>query len=104
MFPSRAGHGLTTTINRSSSPLSPQGILTILSRIALRADLPPLRPHDLRRTFAAMAREGGAELEMVQHALGHASVATTERYLRQVQNLKEGRTAGDHIKIKSKNL
>lgn len=46
------------------------------------ADIPTdLACHDLRRTFAQLAREGGADLEQIAFSLGHASIATTERYL-----------------------
>ena len=40
-----------------------------------------VQPHDLRRTFAQLARKGDANIEQISLALGHASVATTERYL-----------------------
>jgi site-specific recombinase XerD len=43
-------------------------------------------PHDLRRSFARMAREGNSPLEQIQLSLGHASVATTERYVGARQN------------------
>lgn len=38
-------------------------------------------PRDLRRSFATWAREGGADLETVRVALGHAHLATTDIYL-----------------------
>jgi integrase len=37
--------------------------------------------HDLRRTFAQLARKGGAAIEQIQLALGHESVKTTQGYL-----------------------
>lgn len=40
-----------------------------------------LAPHDLRRTFAKLARSGQAPLEQIQLALGHRSIQTTQRYL-----------------------
>lgn len=40
-----------------------------------------LSPHDLRRTFAKLARKGGASLEQIQLSLGHASITTTDIYL-----------------------
>jgi len=46
-----------------------------------------LAAHDLRRTFAHLAREGGSELQQIQLSLGHASVKTTERYLNTEQDL-----------------
>lgn len=38
-------------------------------------------PHDLRRTFAKRLRRNGGSLEQIQLVMGHASIATTERYL-----------------------
>jgi len=46
-------------------------------------------PHDLRRTFAKLARKGGASLEQIQLSLGHASIKTTERYLGIAQDLTD---------------
>ena len=40
-----------------------------------------LSPHDLRRTFAKLARGGQAPLEQIQLALGHQNIQTTQRYL-----------------------
>jgi len=56
-----------------------------------------LTPHDLRRTFSKLARQGGARLEQIQLALGHASIQTTERYLGTAQDLTDG--PGDHIAL-----
>jgi integrase len=38
-------------------------------------------PRDLRRTFATLARAGGADLEAVRVALGHTRISTTDQYL-----------------------
>lgn len=46
-----------------------------------------VRPHDLRRTFAKLAHQGGAPLEQIQLSLGHSSLLTTERYLGVAQDL-----------------
>lgn len=44
-------------------------------------DIDRLAPHDLRRSFARLAYKGGAPLPDIQHALGHASIQTTELYI-----------------------
>ena len=49
-----------------------------------------LAPHDIRRTFAKLANAGGARLEDISAALGHASLVTTQRYLGLGLNLKDG--------------
>lgn len=46
-------------------------------------------PHDLRRTYAKLARKGGSSLEQIQLSLGHASIKTTERYLGMTQDLTD---------------
>ena len=40
-----------------------------------------ITPHDLRRTFAKLARSGSAELTQIQLSLGHSSVKTTQDYV-----------------------
>ncbi len=49
-----------------------------------------LAPHDLRRTFAKLAKRGNAALEDISMALGHASLQTTQRYLGLDLNLDSG--------------
>ena len=41
----------------------------------------PVRMHDLRHAHASWLLAGGADLQVVKERLGHASIATTERYL-----------------------
>ena len=40
-----------------------------------------VRVHDLRHAHASWLLAGGADLQVVKERLGHASIATTERYL-----------------------
>ncbi|RMG69760.1 MAG: site-specific integrase, partial [Chloroflexi bacterium] len=56
-----------------------------------------LAAHDLRRTAAALALKGGADLRQIQQMLGHASITITERYLEPMRSLQV--TAGDFIQI-----
>jgi integrase len=67
---------------RLGGSLSPAAVRLIVHAYGARIGVPDLAPHDLRRTHARLAREGGAPLEVIQHSLGHASVQTTERYTR----------------------
>jgi site-specific recombinase XerD len=61
--------------------LHPTAVRLIVGHYAQLAELGQLAPHDLRRTHAKLARQGGASLEVVSASLGHASVSTTQRYL-----------------------
>jgi integrase len=45
------------------------------------AGVAAVRPHDLRHAHASWLLAGGADLQAVKERLGHASIATTEKYL-----------------------
>jgi integrase len=54
-----------------------------LKKLAQRAGLTgKFGLHEFRRTYATMAHQNGADSRSVQVHLGHASLTTTERYLR----------------------
>ncbi len=78
--------------------LSASGVWFLVKKYAARLNL-TLAPHDLRRTFAALSEEGGAEIRQIQAELGHSSIQTTEKYLGQIRGLRSGKAAGDHISI-----
>jgi integrase len=46
-----------------------------------RANLPTLRMHDLRHTYASLMLDAGADIVDVQQALGHTQLKTTAVYL-----------------------
>ncbi len=45
-----------------------------------KAELPAVRIHDLRHTFASLVVSGGVTLPMIGKLLGHMQVQTTQRY------------------------
>ena len=49
--------------------------------IMIDGDLRPVKPHDLRRTYARRAYDFGMDLERVRQNLGHASLQTTQTYI-----------------------
>jgi integrase len=49
-------------------------------KVQKEADLPDVRIHDLRHTFASLLVSGGASLEIIGRLLGHSQMQTTQRY------------------------
>ncbi len=71
-----------------TAAISDQGVQRVVETACKRAGLNlKLTPHALRATFVTLALEGGAKLEQVQYAVGHADPRTTERYQKRKLNL-----------------
>ena len=100
---SLAGSVRTKGGTRTDGFLTPQAIYNVVKEHVLAAGFynrkgeAALAAHDLRRTAAALALKGGADLRQIQQMLGHASITTTERYLEPMRSLQV--TAGDFIQI-----
>ena len=56
------------------------GLAKAWQRVRVRAELPGVRLHDLRHSYASFAAAGGASLLLIGKALGHSQAATTARY------------------------
>ena len=71
---------------------------TWLRSYAERLGFGKIARHDLRRTFANIARNGGSALDQIKWSLGHGSIQTTERYLGVEQDLTDAPC--DHLGLR----
>ena len=74
---------------------STQTLRAIIRRIAERAGVGRVRPHQIRHTTATHLLEAGADVRAIQELLGHKSLSTTERYMHITQ---------DHLKRQYRKL
>jgi integrase/recombinase XerD len=76
-----AGQPTWAILSARGNRLSRMRIWEIVRLHAERAGIPPdIGPHTLRHSFATHLVAGGVDLRHVQEMLGHASIATTQRY------------------------
>ena len=73
--------------NRRNEPLTRHGVLRLLRKYSARAaqatTFPrrPVHPHLLRHSCAVALLQAGVDLTVIRDYLGHASIATTNRYV-----------------------
>ena len=82
--------------SRKKGHLDPGHVLKITKRAARRAGISrSIRNHDLRHCHASHSLERGAPISLVSQTLGHASIATTGRYL----HARPGDSSGRYLPI-----
>lgn len=77
--------------------VSAQSLYMVIAGYAAALNI-NLAPHDMRRTFAQLARKAHADIQQIQKSLGHASIQTTEKYLGTAQDLTDA--PSDRIKLR----
>jgi hypothetical protein len=72
----------TYSAGQLGRPLQPRYVRSALARLAAKAGIGKrVHPHGLRHSLASDMADNGSSVFDIQRQLGHASVATTDRYI-----------------------
>lgn len=77
--------------------MSDQAIGDLVTDYGRQLGMSNLAAHDLRRSFAKLARKAGCPIEQLQLNLGHGSINTTKKYLG--DDLDFDKAASDFVKL-----
>jgi Site-specific recombinase XerD len=78
--PDLAGDTTALFVGHRGSRVDQRQVREVIHGLASGAGVPDIAPHALRHSAATHLLEGGSDLRSVQEVLGHASLATTQRY------------------------
>lgn len=80
------GHEDSLFLNNRGKQMTRAMLFTLVKNAAVVAGIKKtISPHTLRHSFATHLVENGADIQLVQHMMGHASITTTERYIHMSQ-------------------
>jgi integrase len=82
----RVGHTgfVIRSLGRNREPgesISAVALFQLVRKYGKLIGVPDLAAHDLRRTYAQLGYQAGVPITQISKLLGHANVATTQRYL-----------------------
>lgn len=85
-MPNRKSNDNTLFISNQGSKMKEQNISNMLKRVATKTglfdDVSWVSPHTMRRTRSSVLAEHGVPITTIQKILGHASITTTQLYIK----------------------